>query len=114
MSRKYGLASDHIIDAKIIDANGRILDRVSMGEDFFIVMQDVLTPEFFPIIRTQRDGGTCFMVSRRNTGFVCARFVNPRAILGSARLARLDFVMRHSRFSIAFQIQHGSPSLTQS
>ncbi|KAL3515111.1 hypothetical protein ACH5RR_022013 [Cinchona calisaya] len=35
MSRKFGLAVDHIIDAKIIDVNGRILDRQSMGKDLF-------------------------------------------------------------------------------
>ncbi|KAL6502166.1 hypothetical protein OROHE_024759 [Orobanche hederae] len=35
LSRKYGLASDHIIDAILIDADGRILDRSSMGEDTF-------------------------------------------------------------------------------
>ncbi|KAL6567231.1 hypothetical protein OROGR_000899 [Orobanche gracilis] len=35
LSRKYGLASDHIIDAIVIDADSRILDRGSMGEDLF-------------------------------------------------------------------------------
>ncbi|XP_049371909.1 berberine bridge enzyme-like 28 [Solanum verrucosum] len=35
MSRKFGTAADNIIDAKLIDANGQIQDRESMGEDLF-------------------------------------------------------------------------------
>nr|XP_012466379.1 unnamed protein product [Gossypium raimondii] len=35
LGRKYGLAADHIIDAKMIDANGRVFHRKSMGEDLF-------------------------------------------------------------------------------
>ncbi|BFG28280.1 hypothetical protein CerSpe_145540 [Prunus speciosa] len=35
MMRKYGLSIDNIVDAKLVDANGRILDRKSMGEDIF-------------------------------------------------------------------------------
>ncbi|KAF8403738.1 hypothetical protein HHK36_011842 [Tetracentron sinense] len=33
--RKYGLASDNILDASLVDVNGRILNRKSMGEGLF-------------------------------------------------------------------------------
>ncbi|XP_050898461.1 berberine bridge enzyme-like 14 [Lathyrus oleraceus] len=35
LMRKYGLSVDNIIDAKIVDASGNILERKSMGEDLF-------------------------------------------------------------------------------
>ncbi|KAL1320655.1 hypothetical protein HN51_065340 [Arachis hypogaea] len=35
LMRKYGLSIDHVIDAQIVDAQGRVLDRESMGEDLF-------------------------------------------------------------------------------
>ncbi|XP_047957520.1 berberine bridge enzyme-like 18 [Salvia hispanica] len=35
MSRKFALAADHIIDARIVNADGEIVDRSNMGEDLF-------------------------------------------------------------------------------
>ena len=35
LMRKYGLAADNIVDAHLIDINGRILDRTSMGKTCF-------------------------------------------------------------------------------
>ncbi|KAJ9551287.1 LOW QUALITY PROTEIN: hypothetical protein OSB04_015332 [Centaurea solstitialis] len=35
LMRKYGIAADNALDAKIVNANGEILDRKSMGEDVF-------------------------------------------------------------------------------
>uniref|UniRef100_A0A2N9GH80 FAD-binding PCMH-type domain-containing protein n=1 Tax=Fagus sylvatica TaxID=28930 RepID=A0A2N9GH80_FAGSY len=35
LMRKYGVTTDNVLDAQIVDAKGRILNRESMGEDLF-------------------------------------------------------------------------------
>lgn len=35
MVRKYGLAADNILDAYLIDVNGRVMNRETMGEELF-------------------------------------------------------------------------------
>ncbi|GFP95939.1 reticuline oxidase-like protein [Phtheirospermum japonicum] len=37
--RKYGLSVDNLVDAKIVDTKGRVLDRKGMGEDVFWAIQ---------------------------------------------------------------------------
>ena len=35
MMRKYGLSVDNIVDAQLVDVNGKSIDRESMGENLF-------------------------------------------------------------------------------
>ncbi|KFK28112.1 hypothetical protein AALP_AA8G474200 [Arabis alpina] len=35
LMRKYGITVDHVVDARLVDVNGKILNRATMGEDLF-------------------------------------------------------------------------------
>lgn len=42
--RKYGSAADNVIDVRFMDVNGNILNRKTMGEDFFGRFEEVVFP----------------------------------------------------------------------
>ncbi|KAE8723106.1 FAD-binding and BBE domain-containing protein [Hibiscus syriacus] len=46
LMRKYGLSIDNVVDAQLIDANGRILNRKSMGEEVFWAIRGGGTTSF--------------------------------------------------------------------
>ncbi|GFP95931.1 cannabidiolic acid synthase [Phtheirospermum japonicum] len=76
LSRKHGLASDHIIDAKLIDADGNILDRGSMGEDLFWALRGGGSASFGVILAFKV---SLIVVPETLTGFVVTRTLEQNA-----------------------------------
>ncbi|GFQ07423.1 cannabidiolic acid synthase-like 1 [Phtheirospermum japonicum] len=70
LSRKHGLASDHIIDAKLINADGKVLDRGSMGEDLFWALRGGGSASFGIILEFKV---SLVVVPETVTGFIVTR-----------------------------------------
>lgn len=84
--RRHGLAADHVIDAIVMDAKGNLLDRKSMGEDFFWAIRGGVGSSFgvilsyklelvenretvaaFKVVKTVEDGATPLLYKWQQT-----------------------------------------------
>ncbi|KAG2689508.1 hypothetical protein I3843_09G139500 [Carya illinoinensis] len=89
MLRKYGTTADNILDAKMVDVNGRILDRNSMGEDLFWAIRG--------------GGGASF-------GVILAYKINLVAVPPKVTVFRVERTLEESATDIVYRWQHVAPN----
>ncbi|KAJ4702868.1 reticuline oxidase-like protein [Melia azedarach] len=92
MMRKYGLTVDHVVDAKVIDVNGRLVDRKSMGEDLFWAIRG--------------GGGSSF-------GVVLAYKINLVRVPETVTVFRVNRTLKENGTEIVDQWQHVADKLPE-
>ncbi|XP_020230803.1 berberine bridge enzyme-like 8 [Cajanus cajan] len=90
LMRKYGTSVDNVIDAQIVDAQGRVLNRKTMGEDLFWAIKG--------------GGGGSF-------GVVLAYKINLVHVPETVTVFQVERTLEQNASDIVYNWQHVAPSI---